>query len=451
MIRMVDKPSGLVLAATVVLVSCVFLFADERSVELGLPTLVEPPKPSLGLNDLVGLAVEQNPELRRAQAAIARAQGEFVQAGLYPNPRVDFLLNELGDVTGPQGINTLPLISQEFLTPGKRQLRKAVAGKQVEQADLGLVQRRYQMLTQIRQAFFKVLAIQQRLDVLDDLVKQAKLAYDRSDRLVRAKQIAELDLIQFRISLNRFRANFEATKREQLGAWKLLVATVGTPDLPVTPLRGSLKDPLPDYDSFSLRARMLAVHPEILSAEVGVAKAELSLRRAKLERIPNITLGAGYVRQNQNVSDDWTIEFGMPVPIFNRNQGNIQAARADIARSVQQVYATRNVLSGRLATAVARYRAARERVKQYRDKILPDVHRAYHLALAGFQGGQFEYLRVLEAQRSLAEVNLEYIESLSVAWQAASEIAGLILQDDWPPRRPHAGRTQRDPDQPFAE
>src|SRR5262249_32373760 len=85
----------------------------------------------------------------------------------------------------------------------------------------------------------------------------------------------------------------------------------------------------------------------------------------------------------------------------------------------------------RLATAFGIYASARQRAERYRKAILPKARETYQLSLKAYQGGQFEYLRVLQAQRSVAEANLEYVRSLGELWRSASEIAGLLLEEDW--------------------
>src|SRR5262249_31685689 len=119
-------------------------------------------------------------------------------------------------------------------------------------------------------------------------------------------------------------------------------------------------------------------------------------------------------------------------PIWNRNQGNILATQAQIGEAIQEVGRVENDLVRRLATAFGTYTAGRQRADRYRKSILPRAQESYQLALQAYKGGQFEYLRVLQAQRSLAEANLEYVRSLGEMWQSASEIAGLMLEDEWP-------------------
>ena len=189
---------------------------------------------------------------------------------------------------------------------------------------------------------------------------------------------------------------------------------------------------LPDYDLDRLRTYVIGVHPEIRSAQIGVERAQLVLKRATVEPIPNVTVGTGYVRQNQNKSNDWVIAASIPVPLWNKNQGNIFAAKASVGEAISEVGRVENDLVNRLATSFATYAAARKRSEKYKATILPKADQSYQLSLKAYQGGQFEYLRVLQAQRAVAEARLEYLRSLGEMWRAASEIAGFMLEDQWP-------------------
>lgn len=394
---------------------------------------VDPGVPAtLGLDDLIQISLEQNPNLRQAAFDVDAAKGKATQAGLYPNPTVNLIGDELGDRTGPAGVNSLPLVTQEIVTGHKLQLSRSVAQKEVDQFSLGLLRQRFVLFTTVRQGYFEVLAAQRRVEILAELVSLADQSFEATNKLFKGKQVAKLDVIQFQVELNRFRASMEAAKREQVAAYRRLTASMGAPNLPIIPLRGSLEAALPDYDYEGVQAYMLQVYPDIQSARIGVDRSRLALKRAEVEPIPNVTVGAGYVRQNQNRSNDWVIQASIPIPAWNRNQGNIQAAKAEVGRAMQEVRRVENDLINRLAGTYGNYAAARERAERYRKSILPDAREAYKLALSAFQGGQFEYLRVLQAQRSVAEANLEYVGILGEQWKAASDIAGLLLEEHWP-------------------
>ncbi len=413
------------------------------------PLLVPPPAPragstmpaALGLPDLLRLSLEQNPTLIQAGFEIDAAQGRAVQAGLYPNPTVSLTGDEIGK---NGGIHTLPQITQEIVTGKKLVLSRAATQGGVDQAHLALMRQRYALFTTVRQGYFEVLADQRRIEVLTELVKLATQAHDTARRLLEAKQIAELDFLPFQVELNRLRGDLDAARRELEAAWQRLVASMGVPQLPLTRLLGALDAALPNYDFERAKAFILEAHPEVRSAQVGITRAQLTLQREQAQVIPNVTLTAGYSRNFNDRENQAMYGVSIPVPVFNRNQGNIRAAQAELGVAAQEVYRVRYDLTNRLAAAFGRYATARERAERYRTAILPDTNRAYQFALAAFKGGQFEYLRVVQAQRAAAEANLEYLRILADAWRAASEIAGLLLEEDWPcpPAGPGAPTTK---------
>lgn len=395
------------------------------------------PKPapaahSIALDDLIRLGLERNPRLAQVGYSIDAARGRALQAGLYPNPNVNATADELGDRTGPGGINTLPLVSQEIVTAGKLRLSRSAASREVDQATWNLAAQRYTLFTGIRQNYFEMLTLQRRVEILDELVKLAEQSVQNTQKLLNAKQVARLDLIQLEVDLERYRAEREATVLELPGAFRRLAAVVGVNGLPGARVAGSLDTPMPNYDLERAQQFVLSEHPELRSAQVGVDRAQVLLRRAQVEPIPNVTLGAGYVRQNQNRSNDVSIGMSLPVPLWNRNQGNIQAAQAQLGEAIQEVGRVENDLVERLATAFRDYAAARLRAERYKTAIIPRARETYELSLKAYQGGQFEYLRVLEAQRSVVQANLEYVRALGDSWRAASVISGLLLEEYWP-------------------
>jgi cobalt-zinc-cadmium efflux system outer membrane protein len=390
------------------------------------------------VDELVELAVSRNPRLAKATFAIDAAKGKFVQAGLYPNPVLAVIGDELGDRTGPGGIITAPQFSQEIVTGRKLSLSQAVAATEVDQATLALLAERYAVVASVRSAFYDLYALEQRIAVLDELVKLATEAVKNGKTLLDNKQIARLDLVQLEVELERFRARAEAARREVPGARKRLAAAVGDPRLPLGTVRGPFEE-VPLYDPDRTLDTVLAAHPEIRSARVGVERAQAAVRRAEVEPIPNLTLSSGYTYQGQNKSNDWLLGVSAPIPVWNRNQGNIRTAKAELGMAIQDVGRVENDLAERVATAMRAYSAAMKEADLYKREILPRAEETYKLSLEAFKGGQFEYLRVIQAQRSVAEAKLEYNRALGDAWKAAAELSGLLLEEWWPGPPPPVG------------
>lgn len=387
---------------------------------------------AIGLDDIIGLAMARNPKLSQSMFAIDAARGKAEQAGLMPNPTLMIEGQELGDVMGPAGIWTAPFFSQEIVTAGKLRLARAAACREVDQANLQLHAQRFALLTVIRQGYFDVLTLQRRAEILGELVQLAEKSAENTRKLVEARQAARLDLLQMEVELERIRAERDATQRELPAAFRKLAAVAGVPDLAYMPLVGTLDAPMPNYDLEAAANLVREAHPEAIAARVGVDKAQLQLRRAQVERIPNVTVGAGYMRQNQNLSNDWAISVSLPVPLWNRNQGNVRTAQAQVGESATEAVRVENDLVERLAMAHREFAAARQKADRYRAAILPRAKETYELSLQAFRGGQFEYLKVLQAQRAVAEANLEYVKALGEAWKGASGISGLMLEEIWP-------------------
>ena len=397
----------------------------------------EAPAPqALGLDDLVRLALERNPRLARAGFAVQGARGRALQAGLYPNPTLQILGDELGDRTGTGGIWTAPFFTQEIVTGNKLRLGRSAAEREVDQATLTLLGERTAVLSAVRRDYVEVLALQNRLALADRLIHVAQQVVAATRARLQAKRASDLDLLQAELELSRLQAEREAIQGELPAALRHLAASVGVPALPAGTLTGSLELPLPDYDLERTRAQVLGVHPELRSAQVGVERARLLLARAQAEPKPNVTVGVGYTRQNQNKSSDWGVHIDVPLPVWNRNQGGIQAAQAVLGEAVHEVARVENDLADRLATAYRAYAAARQRAERYRSTIIPKVREAFDLSMKTYQGGQFDYLRVLAAQKAVVTDTLEYNKALADAWKAAAEIASLAQEETWPPPPP---------------
>jgi cobalt-zinc-cadmium efflux system outer membrane protein len=379
----------------------------------------------------MALALAQTPALAQADLDVQIAQGRAIQAGLYPNPTLMAIGDEMGGGKGMQGgIVTAPMVTQTIITAGKRKLDIAIANRKLDQAGLAVVRQRLELNIAVRQAFYEVLTARRRLSTLDELKKVTGQSVETTQKLLDAKQVALLDLLQVQVEHERVLAESEAAQRDAAASWRRLAAKIGLPRMEETALAGDLETALPAFDYAKSQDFLVDNHPEVEYARVGITQAELMLRRERAEVFPNVSVGAGYVRSNHDKMDMWMFQVGAPVPLWNRNQGNILARRTEVSRSIREVERVQNDLTSRLATAYGDYAAAQARADRYAKKILPAARRAYEIAFAAFKGGQFEYLRVLQAQRAYQEAMLEYVRALGDAWRGASVIQGLLLIED---------------------
>ena len=385
--------------------------------------------PAYTLDDLTRLGLARHPRLADAALAADAARGTALQAGLYPNPVLSLYGDELNDRTARNGILTLPELKQEIVTGGKLSLSRAVATREADQADLAVLGRRAELLAGIRAAYFDAVALDRRVAILRELRTLTGQSVEQAEKRVQAKQGSRLDVVQLEVEAEKARAEADAAEQEVAAAFRRLAVAVGARDLPPAALASQFDTPLPPYDLDRLQAHVLAVHPDLRAARIGVDRAHLALERAKAEVVPNVTVSAAFVRQNQNKSSDYSVGVSVPLPTWNRNQGNILAAQAQVAQAVRGVEQAENELSDKVAAAYRDYAAARMKAGRL-EGVRAKAEEAYRLIAENEVN--FTAAQRLIAQYAVAQARLEAAKARADAWKAASAISGLTLEEDWP-------------------
>jgi cobalt-zinc-cadmium efflux system outer membrane protein len=151
------------------------------------------------------------------------------------------------------------------------------------------------------------------------------------------------------------------------------------------------------------------------------------LQRECAGRIPNIDTLASvrYDASTQNTIAG--VSFGIPLPVFDRNQGNIRRAQAELIDAEQDVQRLELQLRNRLAATFQRYENARQQVERYSQNVLPTAKESLELIVSGYRQGEFPYLTLLTAQRTYFRVNLTYLDSVRDLRSSMIAIEGLML------------------------
>ena len=217
-------------------------------------------------------------------------------------------------------------------------------------------------------------------------------------------------------------------------AWRMLAAAMGRPDLEPRPLQGDL-EALPRLDHDAALQRLLADSPEISQAVARTARAEATIQRERAAVVPDIMAKAGFRYNPASAADgrpvgrEGLFEIGVDIPIFNRNRGNVSAAKADAERAQAEVERLKLTLQQRLAIAYQDYAASAALAERYRERMLPRARESYELYMSGFRRMAAAYPQVLIAQRNLFQLQEDYVRTLSRAWQSAVSIEGMLLTE----------------------
>ena len=379
---------------------------------------------AMTLEDLERLAIQNNPAILQAAASAHKASALRMQVGRYPNPTVGYQGMQLADEQTDQHV---AFISQDIVLGKKLQLSERVLDQQIQVQLWETEAQRYRVLTDVRLKFYEALAAQQRLELANRFHQVAEEGVESTRILLEAQEGTLADVLQSEVQLNdvdliRRRAEFEYE-----AAWNELVALIGVSYLEPLPLQGELRQGQQEYDWDSVYAELAAVSPQIRAACSRVARATANVDRQRVQPIPNLNLqfGAGY--DNATNSEMMNVQVGLPVPFFNKNEGNISAAEAEYCRAAQDLQRLRLALRQRLAQVAREYKSALVTVERYEAEILPRVEKTLDLLEQAREAGEYSFVQVLVARGMYFRSNLEYNQVLRELAQAEAKIEGMLL------------------------
>ncbi len=388
----------------------------------------------LTLVELEQIALSNNPTLAQAAAEIRAATGRKLQSGLYPNPTVGYQGEQIrGGIQGggEQGF----FVSQDIVLGGKLGLNRRVLEQEKKQAEAEAEEQRLRVINGVRMFYYQALAAQEMVDLRRKLSKLAEDAVQTSHQLGNVGQADQPDVLQAEVEGEQAELAVVAAEQNQLRAWRALTATVGKPEMPLTHLAGNLED-LPEDSPDQWLQAIVQESPAVKIAELGVLKAETSLARAKREPIPDLQLRGGLQQNreleattNRAIGLQGFAEVGVQIPIFNRNQGNVQASRADVERAQREVQRVQLVLRERAAALLQSYMTSRSTVEKYRNRMIPRARKAYELYLKSYGGMAAAYPQVLISQRTLFQLQTDYLAALENLWGNSIALKGFLLTD----------------------
>jgi cobalt-zinc-cadmium efflux system outer membrane protein len=385
--------------------------------------------PGTTLGELEFIAQTSNPSLRESSARVGVAQGNAIQVGLYPNP---FFFASSPQWTGSISQYNI-VFGQDVVTADKLRLNRAAAQREVEQAQLNYTRARFDVLTAVRVQFYATAAAQRRVEVLEQLVQVTARSRDVGQKLLQAGETNRADATLLEIENDKAVVQLRNSEATLQAARKQLAAVVGVPAYDIGHLSFDLAAPLPEYEHEALRLGVVNQNALAGVAAIEIRRTQWVLQRALVEPHPNFQLQGGFQYGVEAPNhDQGYAQFTMSLPIYNRNQGAIQQARYDITRATAGLQRVENELSQQAASALGEYAAADVRAAIYHENILPKARDVFKVNRSLFEQGQTDFLRLLQAQRTLIEADLGYIDAQEARWQAAARIAGLLQMPQFP-------------------
>ncbi|OGT70773.1 MAG: cobalt-zinc-cadmium resistance protein [Gammaproteobacteria bacterium RIFCSPLOWO2_02_FULL_56_15] len=367
------------------------------------------------------LALRASPDLAVAYRELEAAEGAIIQGHAHPNPEALLLLEDTRQATR----TTTLQLSQRIELGGKRAARIDAAERGRDIASEDLAARQAEIQATVTGAFFEVAVAQEGVRLARDSVELARSASEAAAKRVQAGRISPVEETKARVAEANARIDLSQAQSELTTARQRLAATWGDPIPYFSRVEGSV-DSLPALPSIDALQTRLAGSPNLRRAqfEIERRKALADLERAK--RIPDVTVSLGVMRDEQLDRDQALIGVSVPIPIFDSNRGNLLEAlkREDKARD--EHVAIQNRLGTEAFEARERLNAARTQAETLDRDVLPGAQNAYDAATKGFQLGKFNFLDVLDAQRTLFQAKTQYLRALAEAHRAAADIHRLL-------------------------
>ena len=389
---------------------------------------------AINLDKAIALALQANPDILVIKQARTVENAQILQASVRPNPTLSAEVEDLRS----QYRNTTLLISQQLETAGKRDMRMVAADVNLAMADADILIAQAETSAKVYAAFYQVLAAQQAQSLADELLKISTQSKEASARRVQAGKVSPVEETKAKVAEASVKIDLAAANQQLAFAKMRLSNLWGNAHLAQAKPAASGNDAysiigdldkLNDMPALSDLIAQLQTAPRLQKAKLAITQKQALSDIEKSKQTPDVTLSLG-ARRNEELGGitQAVIGISIPIPVFDKNQGNLQGALARKLQAEDEKIALENQLKTDLMEAYGRRQLQMDAANTYRSDILLGAQSAYEAARKGFEFGKFSFLEVLDAQRTLFQAKTQYIQTLVLAHQAQADVQNILGQ-----------------------
>lgn len=380
---------------------------------------------ALTLPQALALVLQNNPELTAAAREISAFEGTRLQASVFRNP--DFI-TETEEINS-HNRNIQPFvtlrISQLFELGGKRHARMNVAGLGQEVAQQAYEVRRIEIMARTADAFIDVLEGQSLTEVLEDTQQLTEMALGTANKRVAADKAPPMEAIRSKVNLSTVGVELEQARRNLAAAKTRLALLWGEAAPQFSVVQGELES-FVVIPSLERLLEHIEASPVLQQSSKQVAQREAMFEFENTRRIPDIRLGAAIRRYLELEQNTALLDMSIPIPIFDRNQGNRLEAQQRIYQARDQRMAIELQLRAELTRVYESLLAAQRETQVLRDEVLPGAQKAFELINRGYQLGKFSFLEMLDAQRAYFQSRTLYVRALANYQRLVNALERLV-------------------------
>jgi outer membrane protein, heavy metal efflux system len=371
------------------------------------------------------LATSRNLAVAAARRARAIREGALKTAGLRPNPSASFEVSR--DTPHEVFVFDLPVE-----LGGKRGRRLDLAKEELTLADVEVQTEMRAVRRELRQAFYSVIAADERIRLADSLVDVARRVRDVAQAMFETGAAPRLDVLQADLGVARAETDVDLARGTRTFEQARLNAVLDFPPQQATVLAGSLNDGLADLTYERALAIATASNVDLIALDRQIAVEERRVAVLRAERAPTPTFSVSGLFNNPG---EFTAGAGAGVsvelPLFSRNQGQIAESLATTAQLRARREATRRTIENTIAGIVARIDAERRQLEAFERRLVPTATDLQALAEESYRAGRTSVLGLLDSQRSLRELRRDALQAaldLQLSLAELEEILGTAIK-----------------------
>jgi cobalt-zinc-cadmium efflux system outer membrane protein len=385
---------------------------------------------TITFREAINHTLEYSPSVKAAYAEIEARHGEAFQASRRLNPELALDIEDLpnsGGIAAEDSGESLQ-ISQTIELGGKRLARLAAANLEASLAGWDFEVARLQAATDAAQLFVDVIASQERLAILQEFVTVSQKTRAAVDARVKGGRASPIELDRAKVSVALAQASSAAEEARLAAAKDRLSVLWGSDRATFARAAGRLGRNRSAPSLEEVKA-LLDGNPSLARWSDGIGHRYAVLEVERSKAIPNVTVGAGVRRFESDSSSGMIAAVSVPLPLFDRNEGNIAAAERRIARAEFDAQAARIQLTGTLVGALGELATADAQANAIEGQVLPAAQSAFDRTRTGYEEGKFDLLNVLDTQRTLFEARRELVNARAEYEKARVQVEALIGRD----------------------
>jgi cobalt-zinc-cadmium efflux system outer membrane protein len=384
----------------------------------------------LSKQTVIEWVMANNLELKALESEVRSKEALVRQVKAWRNPEFEVEAENVlgtGANKGFDSAETTYKLSEEFELWGKRgfriqtaELELVLSQNHYHQFMLALLKRVDDLYGQVMAAQEKVLLAQEKVELNKSLMMEIK-------RMVKAGRFSSVEEKRTHIRLSKSILAEKKSKKELMIFKHQLSLLWGNKTPLFEEVEKTKLDPeTEEMDSLSMLQEQLALGPESKRLDIESELVLLHLKKDQSEALPNLTLSGGIKDSRADNAQTWVLGAAFPFPIFDRNGGQIESAKANLEQKDKETEVSKRALLLQLTELYHQKELIRENLVSLKTSIIPDSQDVYQSVRKGYLKGRYSYLDLFDAQDSLFELRQNYAEAVADFYRIRAEIWALI-------------------------